>query len=53
MKSSLDEPKIPILTEVERFNLHLADAENKRIMLSAGFGTGKSFFLSLLQSIEY
>ncbi|SDC23729.1 MULTISPECIES: P-loop NTPase fold protein [Pedobacter] len=37
--------RIPIDGELERFALHLSPADNKRIMFSAGFGAGKSYFL--------
>lgn len=38
--------KIPIDTELERFGRHMEHPDNKRIMFSAGFGAGKSFFLN-------
>lgn len=38
--------KIPIDTELERFSRHMELPDNKRILFSAGFGAGKSFFLS-------
>ena len=46
MSEKRSEPTVPIETMRGSFSNHISDSNNRRIMFSAPFGAGKSFFLN-------
>jgi len=45
-------PVVPIDDELQRFGEHLGEQGNKRILFSAGFGAGKTYFLERFFAIN-
>jgi len=45
MTANNSEISIPVSDEISRFHKHLSIEQNKRILFSAGFGAGKTYFL--------